>query len=119
MRVGSIHRVRGCLLAVLLLIGVEAPATAAGNDGPGQPTAPSRDAAPAEFQKKLEAYTQARQIYENEAGAYWTRIAEKRRLRNSKRRNHEPVVIDDYVLIQPPIYSGPPKPVDPSAVAPE
>ena len=46
--------------------------------------------------------------------AYWSAIAEKRRLRATKRANHEEISIDDYVLAQPPVYTGPPKPHDPS-----
>ena len=45
-----------------------------------------------------------------EASAYWNAIAEKRRTRFAKRRNHEPVGLNDYVLTQPPVYTGPPKP---------
>src|SRR5262249_24668556 len=47
--------------------------------------------------------------------AYWNSIAAKRRIRIAKRRTGDAVVLDDYVLTQPPVYSGPPKPVDPSA----
>src|SRR5262249_39255420 len=37
------------------------------------------------------------------------------RLRLAKRRNDHEIVLGDYVLTQPPVYSGPPKPIDPSA----
>ena len=47
--------------------------------------------------------------------AYWNSIAEKRRGRNAKRRAGQQITLDDYVLTQPPVYSGPKKPVDPSA----
>jgi hypothetical protein len=67
----------------------------------------------AEYQRKLDAYTQARQKYEDEAGAYWGAVAQKRRLRNAKRRDHQDVLPDDYVLTQPPVYAGPPPPVRP------
>jgi hypothetical protein len=77
-------------------------------------TAPS-PAAMAEYRRKLEEYTLARGKYEAAADAYWGSIADKRRLRRSKRRNNQDVVLGDYVLTQPPVYSGPPKPVDPSA----
>jgi hypothetical protein len=69
----------------------------------------------AEYRRKLEEYTLARRKYETEADAYWGSIADRRRLRRSKRRNNQDVVLGDYVLTQPPAYSGPPKPVDPSA----
>jgi hypothetical protein len=39
-------------------------------------------------------------------------------LRTQKRRKKEAVGIDDYVLSQPPVYSGPARPIDPSG-APE
>lgn len=58
----------------------------------------------------IEAYLQARRAYENEAQAYWQQIAEKRRTRFGKRRAHEAIGLDDYVLTQPPVYSGPPRP---------
>ena len=44
-----------------------------------------------------------------------TRVADKRRLRHAKRRNNQQIVLGDYVLTQPPVYSGPPKPIDPTA----
>jgi hypothetical protein len=77
--------------------------------------APSLDAALVEYRRKLEEYTHARQQYGDEAAAYWRSVAEKRRLRNSKRRSNQEIVLDDYVLTQPPVYAGPAKPVDPSA----
>ena len=47
--------------------------------------------------------------------AYWNSISEKRRGRNAKRRAGQQITLDDYVLTHPPVYSGPKKPVDPSA----
>jgi hypothetical protein len=73
------------------------------------------DAAMAEYRRKLAEYTAAREDYDQKRNAYWSSIAEKRRLRDKKRRNNEAVSIDDYVLSQPPVYSGPPEPIDPSA----
>ncbi len=75
-------------------------------------------AAIAEYRRKLGEYTVAHQKYEDAASAYWSSIAAKRRARFAKRRNNEEILIDDYVLAQPPTYTGPPKPVDPS-VPPE
>jgi hypothetical protein len=74
-------------------------------------------AALADYQAKLAQYQAARGAYEAEADAYWDAIAAKRRVRNAKRREHRPVELDDYVLTQPPVYSGPPRPVDPHAPA--
>ena len=71
----------------------------------------------AQYRLKLEAYTAAHRKYEGEADAYWNLIAEKRRIRNAKRHGNKEILIEDYVLTQPPVYAGPPKPVDPSAPA--
>lgn len=68
----------------------------------------------ADYQSKLAEYQAARQQYEALAEPYWISIGEKRQLRNTKRRNGESIVTDDYVLAQPPVYGGPPKPMDPS-----
>src|SRR4249920_1081807 len=65
----------------------------------------------AEYRRKLAEYQAARAPVD----AYWNSIAEKRRGRNAKRRAGQPITLDDYVLTQPPVYSGPKKPVDPSA----
>jgi hypothetical protein len=67
----------------------------------------------ADYQAKLAQYQAARGPYEAEANAYWDAVAAKRRIRNAKRREHKPIDVNDYVLTQPPIYSGPPRPVDP------
>lgn len=67
-----------------------------------------------EYRRKLADYTAVRQQFDDEASAYWDAISDKRRSRNAKRRNNEAIVAEDYVLTQPPVYSGPPKPVDPS-----
>jgi hypothetical protein len=58
----------------------------------------------------VEAYISARRAYEDEATAYWQSVTDKRRARFAKRRNNETVVLDDYVLTQPPLYTGPPRP---------
>jgi hypothetical protein len=68
----------------------------------------------AEYQQKLEEYTSIHDKYEKDAASYWNAIAEKRRTRFSKRSNGQQIDLDDYVLSQPPVYSGPARPVDPS-----
>ena len=70
-----------------------------------------------DYQAKLAQYQVARATYDAEASAYWGALAEKRRARNAKRREHLPVGLDDYVLTQPPVYSGPARPIDPYAPA--
>jgi hypothetical protein len=67
-------------------------------------------AAGADRRSKIAQYVRARGAYETEAGAYWQLIADKRRARMQKLRNGEPMEIADYVLSQPPLYSGPPRP---------
>jgi hypothetical protein len=63
-------------------------------------------------------YLVARKQFEEHAAAYWRAVSEKRRVRNEKRRENRPIILDDYVLEQPPVYSGPPRPPGPPA-APE
>jgi hypothetical protein len=67
----------------------------------------------AEYRRKLKEYEQARAAFEEEAGAYWSAISEKRKGRNAKRRERQTIALDDYVLTQPPVYSGPKRPVNP------
>jgi len=67
----------------------------------------------AEYEKKLAEYEKARAAFEEEAGPYWASVAEKRRTRIAKRRNKENVGLDEYVLTQPPVYTGPKRPIDP------
>jgi hypothetical protein len=68
----------------------------------------------AEYRRKLAEYQEARAAFDAEAGAYWSSISEKRRGRNAKRRDRQVIMLDDYVLTQPPLYSGPSRPVDPA-----
>jgi hypothetical protein len=75
--------------------------------------APPSAAAIADYQAKLAQFQTVRAPYEAQAAAYWDAVTEKRRGRNTKRRDHLPIALDDYVLTQPPVYSGPPRPVDP------
>jgi hypothetical protein len=79
-----------------------------------QDKVPASAAAMAEYHKKLAAYEEAFGKFDAVAKVYWAKISEKRRARFAKRRNHQEVVAEDYVLTQPPLYNGPPRPVDPS-----
>jgi hypothetical protein len=97
-------------LCGLLAAGLVLAAPAARAQG-AQPSA----AAIADYQAKLAQFQAARAPYEAQATAYWDAVAEKRRGRNAKRRDHLPIGLDDYVLSQPPVYVGPPRPVDPRA----
>jgi hypothetical protein len=58
----------------------------------------------------VEAYIRARTAYEQEAEAYWQSVGDKRRARFAKRNRGERIVLDDYVVEQPPVYTGPPRP---------
>src|ERR1039458_5881113 len=73
----------------------------------------------ADYQAKLAQYLQARQAYDAEADAYWNAVIEKRHVRNAKRRDHLPIQLADYVLSQPPVYAGPPRPINAQAPPPE
>src|SRR5215469_2093132 len=85
------------------------------------PSAMAQMASPeaiADYQRRLAEWQAAHDAYEAEASAYWSAIAEKRRGRNAKRREHQAIALDDYVLTQPPVYAGPRRPVNPQ-VEPE
>ena len=74
---------------------------------------PELTAAVAQYRRALEEYNRAWQSYTAVSSAYWNQISEKRQLRNAKRARGEPISISDYVLTQPPVYTGPPKPQNP------
>src|SRR6202044_1541867 len=72
-----------------------------------------------EYRRLLQQYQEVHGAFEQEAGAYWSSIVEKRRGRNAKRREHQPINLDDYVLTHPPVYTGPKRPVNPEPEVPE
>jgi hypothetical protein len=82
-------------------------------------TAPADAAALAQYRRAVEEYDKARASYMAAAGTYWTLISEKRQLRNGKRARGEPLAITDYVLTQPPVYTGPSKPISPLGPEPQ
>jgi hypothetical protein len=115
MRPDAIRCCHGCLAAALLLIAALAGAHAA--PPPAVADAMAQAASPqaiADYRRKLREYQEARAAFEGEATAYWSSIAEKRRGRNAKRRDHQPIELDDYVLTHPPVYTGPKRPINPS-----
>jgi hypothetical protein len=61
---------------------------------------------------RLDEYARARQKFDDDSSRYWKLIIEKRRIRIAKRSNNQAVEIADYVLTQPPVYIGPPKPAN-------
>ena len=111
-RFGPGYLALALLLSAPLAMAVEAnqlPAATAG--AMAQAASPQ---AIAEYRRKLREYQEARAAFEQEAGAYWISISEKRKGRNAKRRERQAIGLDDYVLTQPPVYTGPKRPMDPS-----
>jgi hypothetical protein len=116
MRPHAIRYGPGYLALALLLIAPQAVAMDAATLPAATAGAMAQAASPqaiAEYRRKLREYQEARAAFEQEASAYWNSIAEKRRGRNAKRRDRLPILLDDYVLTQPPVYSGSKRPVDP------
>src|SRR5258705_8009100 len=108
-------RVGSGFVALALLAGAP-PAGAIDGDTRSTADARAKAASPqaiAEYRRKLKEYQEARAAFEEEAGAYWTAISEKRKGRNAKRRDRQTIALDDYVLTQPPVYAGPKRPVNP------
>jgi hypothetical protein len=100
---------------VALALLVSAPPAVA-MDAPSATDAMAQAASPqaiAEYRRKLKEYQQARAAFDEQAGAYWSSIYEKRKGRNAKRRERQAITLDDYVLTQPPTYTGPARPVSP------
>ena len=88
----------------------QGPLPTAVSDAMAQAVSPQ---AMADYQRRLREYQEARAAFDAEASAYWNSIIEKRRGRNAKRRERQPMTLDDYVLTQPPVYAGPKRPVNP------
>ena len=107
----------GYFALALLLMVPQAIAMDAGTLPAATAEAMAQAASPmaiAEYRRRLAEYQEARAAFDEEAGAYWSSISEKRRGRNAKRRDHQTITLDDYVLSQPPVYSGPKRPVNPA-----
>src|ERR1700737_1925848 len=82
-------------------VATEASTSSAALDAMAQAASPQ---AIAEYRRKLREYQEARAAFDEEAGAYWSAISEKRRGRNAKRRERQPITLEDYVLTHPPLY---------------
>jgi hypothetical protein len=119
------HAIRFChLYLALALLPIAPQALAMDRAAPSAATADAmaQAASPqaiAEYRRKLAQYQEARSAFEADASAYWNSIADKRRGRNAKRREHLAIGLDDYVLTQPPVYTGPLRPQNPEPSAPE
>jgi hypothetical protein len=103
----SLHRLRHVTAIGLLALGTSACAA--------DITGATSMAEATGYEAKLAAYERVHGAYAAEAEAYWDAVSDKRRVRNAKRRAGQAVVLADYVLTQPPVYSGPRRPVDPNA----
>lgn len=99
------------IAVVAFLVSPAAPQSSQPADAPAQQ--PELAAAMAQYRRALEEYNRAWQSYSAASSAYWNQISEKRQSRNAKRARGEPISITDYVLTQPPAYTGPPKPRNP------
>ncbi len=100
-------------IALVSLIAVALASTAA-----AQTETPKANVTPAqmaEYLVKLAEYDAARAAYQVRANPYWAEVKAKRAARFAKRRAHHEITLDDYVLTQPPEYTGPKKPIDPSS----
>jgi hypothetical protein len=109
MRTRLIRRCGGGLLVALLLGEVSAETSTLGQN---RARAALFVAQAMREDQRLDEYIRARQKFEDDSSRYWALIVEKRRNRMAKRRNNEMLRIDDYVLTQPPVYTGPPKPAN-------
>jgi hypothetical protein len=90
-------------------LAMDRDARAAADDAMAQAASPY---AISEYRQRWQEYQEARAAFEAAAGAYWSAIADKRRTRNAKRRDHQPIALEDYVLEQPPVYTGPKRPLN-------
>jgi hypothetical protein len=116
MCLAAIRCCAGYFALALLVNTPQASALDAVAPPPGNGEAFARTASPhaiMEYRRQLKEYQEARAAFEGEADAYWNSIAEKRRGRNAKRREHLGIGPDDYVLTQPPVYTGPKRPTNP------
>jgi hypothetical protein len=76
---------------------------------------PPTSEAIAAYKRALAEYLQAHDAFLTIDRGYWQSVKQERASRISKRAHGEPVALDDYVLTQPPKYTGPPRPVNPEA----
>jgi hypothetical protein len=106
-------RVAWLPLAASSLLIFPAQATDSATSSPANALAQASPLSVGEYRRLLRDYQEARAAFEQDAGPYWNAVTEKRRGRNAKRRDHQPITLDDYVLQQPPSYTGPKRPVNP------
>ena len=112
------HPIRPLLAVLPLVLLIAAPAQAFESSRlpAGVADAMAQGASPqaiADYRRKLGEYEEARAAFDAEAKPYWNAIYERRKIRNAKRRDRQPITLDDYVLEQAPLYDGPKRPVNP------
>ena len=73
----------------------------------------------AAYEAKLRQFNAAHDAFEKAAREYWKTVGDKRRVRSGKRSQRQMAALEDYVLSQPPIYSGPPRPTPPPSLHPK
>jgi hypothetical protein len=112
MRRRSVRDCGGGLLVALMLSSGEVGAAETITFGQDRMSAALFVAQAMPEDQRLDEYFRARQKFDDDSSRYWALIVEKRRNRMAKRRNNEVPRIDDYVLTQPPVYTGPPKPAN-------
>ena len=117
----SLLRMIAILSAVTLTTGLQVRPVCAQQWTPPQTSnqLPATAAEIAAYEAQLAKYHAARDLFEKTASEYWNTITAKRKLRSEKRAKKEAASIDDYVLVQPPVYSGPPQPTPPPALKPK
>jgi len=101
----------GCALIALAPASAGAVDAAPGADGDPVPMKAHLD----EYRKQLAAHNKAWEAYEKIAAPYWRAVTEKRSRRRTKMANGITLTTGDYVMTQPPVYTGPPKPENPLA----
>lgn len=109
-----------CLKLIPLALLCVAPPALAWDAPPAfPPTVANAMAQASDYSQRLAEYQQARAEFEQDAEAYWNAVSEKRKMRIAKRRERVAIALNDYVLQQPPVYSGPPRPRDPNPTEPD
>ena len=108
----SLCMARRAIGAMALGCAFLAPPSGALGPAPARAETTDRDLAAkiAVYRQKLAAYKKARGAFDRRAAPYWHRISEKRGQRRSKLAHNRPLTLNDYVLEQPPLYTGPPEP---------
>ena len=110
----SAHRAATLAVLACAFVGLSPPTSHAvdAETETAAETAPMK-AAMAEYRKKLAAYNKIYDAYEKVAAPYWRDVTDKRSRRRTKVANNIRLTAGDYVMTQPPVYTGPSKPENP------